>query len=493
MSGGAAVKQSPAKSKPPKEKKGQVGSSGTERLKTVIRRLPPNLPEDVFWQSVQSWVTDDTTLWKMFYPGKVGKRINKENIPSRAYIAFRNEEQLAIFSREYDGHLFRDKAGLSRQLSLHSVIEMYLPGNESQAVVEFAPYQKIPTEKKKADARNATIEKDEDYLSFVESLNAANKAEPVSLEALIAAAQPPPPPTTTPLLEALKAEKSAQKDKEAILRHHAHYKDGAVALTPAIAKKDDSKKKPAPTPKQPETPQLSKKAAKKAAAQKNAQAAQSAAASSASSTVKQIVPAPATKPSRPPRDPSGRQQQAKTSLPPAVLPAVQTNIQVTGAVDAAEANSLTPTPRRGRPVIGLGRQFEAALSGAGVGVGEQRKRREKAKEPEGKLLPSNSAGTPQKAKESGGTRKDGKVPLNNVVAPVAIMQAPSILQRNDGSMPQGPMILQRPQSPRAAPRPADSAGVAEIPHNHASDVGTGRGAMRRGRGGKGRGGAHRGG
>lgn len=27
------------------------------------------------------------------------------------------------------------------------------------AVVEFAPYQKIPTEKKKADARSATIEK----------------------------------------------------------------------------------------------------------------------------------------------------------------------------------------------------------------------------------------------------------------------------------------------------------------------------------------------
>lgn len=38
--------------------------------------------------------------------------INKENIPSRAYIAFRNEEQLAIFSRDYDGHVFRDKAGV---------------------------------------------------------------------------------------------------------------------------------------------------------------------------------------------------------------------------------------------------------------------------------------------------------------------------------------------------------------------------------------------
>jgi regulator of nonsense transcripts 3 len=38
-------------------------------------------------------------------------RLNKENIPSRAYIAFKNEEQLAVFSREYDGHVFRDKAG----------------------------------------------------------------------------------------------------------------------------------------------------------------------------------------------------------------------------------------------------------------------------------------------------------------------------------------------------------------------------------------------
>jgi hypothetical protein len=31
-------------------------------------------------------------------------------------------------------------------------------GNESQAVVEFAPYQKLPLEKKKVDARNATID-----------------------------------------------------------------------------------------------------------------------------------------------------------------------------------------------------------------------------------------------------------------------------------------------------------------------------------------------
>ena len=38
-------------------------------------------------------------------------RLNKENIPSRAYIAFKNEELLATFSREYVGHLFKDKLG----------------------------------------------------------------------------------------------------------------------------------------------------------------------------------------------------------------------------------------------------------------------------------------------------------------------------------------------------------------------------------------------
>lgn len=46
----------------------------TDRLKTVVRRLPPNLPEDVFWQSVQQWVTDETVVWKEFYQGKFRKR-----------------------------------------------------------------------------------------------------------------------------------------------------------------------------------------------------------------------------------------------------------------------------------------------------------------------------------------------------------------------------------------------------------------------------------
>ncbi|KIP09958.1 hypothetical protein PHLGIDRAFT_85906, partial [Phlebiopsis gigantea 11061_1 CR5-6] len=219
---------SKSKVKEPKEPKKRERSSlkaqSTDRLKTVVRRLPPNLPEEVFWQSVQKWVSDETTIWREYWQGKFRKRLGKENISSRAYIAFRNEELLAEFSREYDGHVFRDKAG-----------------NESIAVVEFAPFQKIPTEKKKVDSRIATIEKDEDFLSFIESLKepAGKLSDSELLETLSSGSQLPPMPTTTPLLEALKAEKSAQRDREAILRNHAHYKE--IATSSKAAKKEEAK------------------------------------------------------------------------------------------------------------------------------------------------------------------------------------------------------------------------------------------------------------
>lgn len=55
-------------------------------------------------------------------------------------------------------------------------------------MVEFAPYQKIPTEKKKVDARGGTIDKDEDYISFLKSLESKNSGngndEPSTLESL---------------------------------------------------------------------------------------------------------------------------------------------------------------------------------------------------------------------------------------------------------------------------------------------------------------------
>ncbi|KIJ16461.1 hypothetical protein PAXINDRAFT_10911 [Paxillus involutus ATCC 200175] len=470
----ADPKQTPRKQKQ-KESKSQQPPNGAERLKTVVRRLPPNLPEEIFWQSVQAWVSDETVTWRMFCPGKTRKRVNKENLPSRAYIAFKNEEQVATFSREYDGHLFRDKAG-----------------NESQAVVEFAPFQKIPTEKKKVDARNNTIDKDEDYISFIESLKSAEKNEPLPLEALIAASQPPPPPTTTPLLEALKAEKSAQKDKEAILRNHAHYKDPiASGIT---SRKEEAKKKAAAATaaqvaKQPEPPALpvskkGKKAAAAAAAQKaplpNAQDAQTIPpkgqhAGAGGPSTKPSAPAPPAAPRvRPPREPHGRQPSAKgTTAAPALVPvkpspslALPTSAE--GGAAALPPAQAPAQPRRGRPVIGLGRQFEAALSGAGVAVGQggDRKKRDKGGEPGSGSGAAEGSG---RGKESRGKQKEEKTRQAPVV--------PSILQRPEtaGGLPDV-VIMQRPLSPPGA----EGAG-GNI------DPSAGRGGARRGRG-RGRGG-----
>ncbi|KAG1819049.1 Smg-4/UPF3 family-domain-containing protein [Suillus subaureus] len=440
-----------------KDLKPQTPANATERLKTVVRRLPPNLPEEIFWQSVQTWVTDDSVTWKVYHAGKLRKRANQENVSSRAYIAFKNEEVLAMFSREYDGHLFRDKAGFCSRV-------IFAAGNESQAVVEFAPFQKIPSEKKKADARNATIDKDEDYISFVETLNNAEKSEHVSLEALIAASQPPTAPKTTPLLEALKAEKSAQKDKEAILRNHAHYKDTSAAST---ARKEEVKKKAAvpiaASQKQPEAKPaapLSRKAKKAATAAAAAQkagppaqtvqalpsAAKGASAGHANLPAKPPPQAPAVPRQR--RPSQSRQQAPKVlaaSLPP--KPAVQST--------PAGAEAAPPaTSRRGRPVVGLGRHFEAALNGA-VGPSGGRKREKEA----------------QPAPASEAVQKDVQGKSKDTFASSSPSPTvPSILQRGDGHTPGNPVIMQRPQPTRVPESPATAD-----PH-------IGRGVPKRGRG-----------
>ena len=71
---GAETRQQPRKATKTHPASANHNANGTERLKTVVRRLPPNLPEDVFWQSVQAWVTDDTVTWKVYHPGKLRRR-----------------------------------------------------------------------------------------------------------------------------------------------------------------------------------------------------------------------------------------------------------------------------------------------------------------------------------------------------------------------------------------------------------------------------------
>jgi len=413
-----------------KKAKATANKQQTERLKTVVRRLPPNLPEDIFWQSVEQWVSEETVIWKVYYQGKFRKRLNKENIPSRAYIAFKNEELVAIFSREYDGHLFRDKAG-----------------NESIAIVEFAPFQKIPSEKKKVDSRMGTIDKDEDYLSFLESLKdgGSKPGDVETLETLIAASQPPPQPTTTPLLEALKAEKSAQRDKEAILRNHAHYKDQS---TTSGSKKDDAKKKgtAATSTQKPPEQQLSKKAAKKAAAAAKASQPQTSSTPNAGKaptlppaqpkSAQPVSTAPA-KASRPPRErhpkPAGPSPvPSGSSVPPG---APSTDIASPTQVEAA-ASAQPASSRRTRPMLGLAsRHFEAALSEAGV---ERKPRKEKERQ---------AQASPGVAAVSGTIIGDGAARGKAGEDRRSGVRGSSAPRGQGAPTPSAPMILQRDTQP----------------------------------------------
>ena len=181
-------------------------------------------------------------------------------------------------------------------------------------------------------------------------------------EQLVASTQPVPQPKSTPLLEALKAEKSANKDKEAILRNHAHYSQ----IIPPISRKEDKKKNiPASQPQAPK-------------------AFEGTSVADSGSVPKSTTDGPVTEASKPVKAPRARAPRLpkNQSNNPSQNPSQNATVD-----DTAAAPSEAPA-RRSRPVIGLAsRQFEAALSG--VGGRERRTKRERGKEKESPAPASN--------------------------------------------------------------------------------------------------------
>ncbi|XP_074048236.1 regulator of nonsense transcripts 3A isoform X4 [Macrotis lagotis] len=126
--------------KPREEKK-------TVLSKVVIRRLPPSLTKEQLEEQLHplpahdyfEFCTADPSLYPHLY--------------SRAYINFRNPDDILLFRDRFDGYVFIDSKGL-----------------EYPAVVEFAPFQKISKKKlKKKDAKAGSIEEDPEYRKFLET------------------------------------------------------------------------------------------------------------------------------------------------------------------------------------------------------------------------------------------------------------------------------------------------------------------------------------
>ncbi|XP_064502514.1 regulator of nonsense transcripts 3A isoform X2 [Pseudopipra pipra] len=119
----------------------------TALSKVVIRRLPPCLTKEQLEEQLHplpahdyfEFCTADPSLYPHLY--------------SRAYINFRNPEDILLFRDRFDGYVFIDNKG-----------------SEYPAVVEFAPFQKISKKKlKKKDAKAGSIEDDPEYKKFLES------------------------------------------------------------------------------------------------------------------------------------------------------------------------------------------------------------------------------------------------------------------------------------------------------------------------------------
>ncbi|XP_045465912.1 regulator of nonsense transcripts 3B [Harmonia axyridis] len=143
---------------------GKALNSGSQKLekrekpptKVIIRRLPPVIEKESLLNQISPLPDYD-----YFYLVN-GEAALGENSFSRAYINFTNLTDVYEFKERFDNYVFLDQKG-----------------NEYPAVVEFAPFQKIPKKRNKvrSDPKCGTIESDPYYLEFLEYLKKPKEQE----------------------------------------------------------------------------------------------------------------------------------------------------------------------------------------------------------------------------------------------------------------------------------------------------------------------------
>lgn len=163
--------------------------------KVVVRRLPPSMNKESFLNQV-SPLPDYDYMYFVKADMSLG-----EFALSRAYINFKNPNDIFIFKEKFDNYVFLDAKG-----------------NEYVAVVEFAPFCRIPKKRNKNrnDPKCGTIETDPIYLEFVESLNQVNtESEEKPEYCFQPSADDDKKVTNTPLLDFIKQRRiDRQKIKE---------------------------------------------------------------------------------------------------------------------------------------------------------------------------------------------------------------------------------------------------------------------------------------
>ncbi|XP_078514002.1 regulator of nonsense transcripts 3A isoform X2 [Lissotriton helveticus] len=165
--------------------------------KVVIRRLPPSITKEQLEEQLHPLPAHDYFEFCAADPSLY------PHLFSRAYIHFRNPEDIILFRDRFDGYIFIDTKGV-----------------EYPAVVEYAPFQKISKKKlKKKDAKAGSIEEDPEYKTFLENYCADNEKVNANPETMLGEIEAKTKDfiarRSTPLLEFIKNRKlEKQKIRE---------------------------------------------------------------------------------------------------------------------------------------------------------------------------------------------------------------------------------------------------------------------------------------
>ncbi|EXM29293.1 RNA recognition motif domain [Fusarium oxysporum f. sp. vasinfectum] len=219
-------------SETPKPTKTKAHNEGE---KLVIRRLPPGMTQAEFVSILGSeWELGKGKVdWFSFAGGKISTDPSKPSRPGRAYVHVMKKDDILPLSDAVRTAVWEDA-----KVSFNS------PSLIGPPSVEFAIYKKVPSNKKRTDARQGTIDQDPEFMAFLEELaNPAPPKETVEGEEGDDLGKVETKVTTTPLIEYLKEKKANKAKESSSSKNSKHGQDSRSAKGKNSSKDEDSGKK----------------------------------------------------------------------------------------------------------------------------------------------------------------------------------------------------------------------------------------------------------
>ncbi|KAH9865365.1 hypothetical protein J1614_008948 [Plenodomus biglobosus] len=168
------------------------------RLKLICRRLPPGLTKAEFEGVLgPEWTLGAGKVdWLNYRKGKISTDAAKPSRPSRAYLHVTKQEHVKVLG------------DLVRASTFHDATKSWQdPALVGPPTLEYAPYPKMPGGRRRNDNRQGTIDQDQEFKDFLESLT-----NPITKPLAPENDGQKEKVKTTPLIEALR-EKKANREK----------------------------------------------------------------------------------------------------------------------------------------------------------------------------------------------------------------------------------------------------------------------------------------